>query len=391
MKVALLGPFSGPDLKCGQGLAGGVDAVMVALASGLAAHPDVTLHVVTAVPGLSAPTTHVLPGLTLHRVPHPRGDRLLLRKPAVRPIRRTLARIAPDVIHAHMAGPYAAAGLQSGRPTVITLHGVVFREAALALAHSGWTTRVRWSYDSWYERWIVRQAPDLITISPYVTKEYRRLTKARFHHIENPADDRFFQIPAKTGDTTAPRLLCVARTIPRKDILTLIKAFARVQKTVPAATLAIAGQTDADLAYTATCQDLIRRLGLEGTVHFLGGIGGDDLAVCYAQADLFLLTSRQETAPVVIAEAMAAGRAVVATRVGGVPFMVADGRTGLLADPGDAQGIAAAVLALTTDPNRREAFARDARIVARERFSLEAVIQRTVMLYRGLIDGSLSD
>lgn len=383
MKVAMLGPF--PDA---QAVTGGVDAVVRALADGLAARPNVDLHVITAVPGLASAQAERRGGLTLHLAPHPYRDRLLWRQPVVRHLLRALAAAAPDVAHAHMGGIYADAALQWGGPAVITLHGVVFREAALALASSRLPVRLRWQLDALYERWVVRRARDLVAISPYVAQEYRPLTRARFHDIENPVDDRFFDVPAAMAqafdDAAGPRLLCVARVIPRKDILTLIRAFARVREGFPGVTLEIAGQDDADPAYAAACREEIGRLGLAGGVRFLGGMFGVELAACYARADLVLLTSRQETAPVVVAEAMAAGRPVVATAVGGVPFLVTDGQTGLLAPPGNAAGLADAALALLRDPARRQAFGVAARAAARQRFSLAAVVERTLALYQTL-------
>ena len=381
--------------------------MVAALTNGLAAHPEVELHVITALPGLRAATTtlnqscHVpgtykVPGTAreisgaangtywLHRVPHPRGDRLLWHQPAVWPIRRALDAIQPEVVHAHMAGPYADAALRSGRPAVITLHGVVFREAALALAHSSAATRLRWQLDALFERWVVRRAANLIAISPYVAHEYRPLTCGRFHEIENPVADRFFDVPALNRlHEGALRLLCVARIIPRKDILTLIETVARVREAFPAVRLEIAGHTDDDPAYFAACRSAVERLGLDANIHFLGSLGGAELADCYARADLLLLTSRQETAPVVVAEAMAAGRPVVATGVGGVPFMVADGKTGFIAPPGDAAALATHCVNAAA---RRCDMGRAARAAAETRFRLTAVIERTVALYRELLE-----
>ena len=388
MKVALLGPF---PADVATGLAGGVDAVALALARGLAARPDVELHAVTAVPGLAAGQQITRDGFTLHRVPHPRGERLLWHQPLVRGLRRTLDAIGPDVIHAHVAGPYADAGLQTGRPTVITLHGVVFREAALALAHSSLGGRARWLVDAWYERWIVGRARHLVVISPYVAQEYRSLTRGRFHDIENPVADVFFGVPppspppVSTGGGWGGGLLCVARLIPRKDILTLLDAFARIVADAPEATLEIAGQTDADPAYTAACLDAVRRLGLTERVRFLGGVGGQALVDCYARARVILLTSRQETAPVVVAEAMAAGRPVVATAVGGVPFMVQEGVTGFMAKPGDAAGLAQATSVLLAQPDRCRAFGQAGRAAAERRFRLATIVERTLALYREVI------
>lgn len=380
MKVALLGPYPQSEL------AGGVDAVMRALVSGLVTRGDVDLHVVSSVPGLRRPEVLRQHGWFLHRVPHLRGDRLLWHQPAVWPVRRALAEIAPDVVHAHMAGHYADAALRSGKPTLITLHGVVFREAALALARAALPVRLRWQLDALFERWVIGRARDIIAISPYVAEEYRPFTRARFHAIENPVADEFFTVPeAVPGLLATPRLLCVARVIPRKDILTLLAVFGRVLAAWPQAQLEIAGSTTADPQYAALCQNTAEGLGLIGKVHFLGDLNGRALLDAYARADVVLLTSRQETAPVAVAEAMAAGRPVVATSVGGLPFMVADGITGKLAAPADAAGFAQAVLSLLGDPDLRLACGRAARAAAEERFRLRKVVARTVDLYRQLL------
>ncbi|MGV8084617.1 MAG: glycosyltransferase [Coriobacteriia bacterium] len=111
--------------------------------------------------------------------------------------------------------------------------------------------------------------------------------------------------------------------------------FARVRQALPAAVLEIAGQTDADPDYVQLCLRKAHELNIEDAVTFLGNLHGKELLDAYGRAQLVMLTSLQETAPVTIAEAMAAGRAVVATSVGGVSDMIADGVTGILApEPG---------------------------------------------------------
>ncbi len=379
MKVALLGPYPSQ-------IAGGVDAVVAALAQGLVRRPEVNLHVLSAVPGLNVPKEESRPGLTLHLVPHPRGDRLLWHLPIARVLCQILARIAPDVVHAHMASFYADAALRSGRPAVITPHGIIFREAALAQGNSSLPAQLRWLLDMWYERWVLRRAKDLVAISPYVAQEFRRLTKARFHDIENPVADSFFELPSRdTRVDGQHRLLCVARVIPRKDILTLLQAFVLVKAECPGASLDIAGDMNANPDYSTICTETASKLGLGTSVRFLGDLQGAALLERYAAADLVTLTSRQETAPVTIAEAMAAGRAVVATNVGGVSFMVANGRTGLLTAPGDAHNLASAAITLLADDERRARFGRMARLEAERRFRLKAIVERTMTLYSDLI------
>jgi glycosyltransferase involved in cell wall biosynthesis len=83
---------------------------------------------------------------------------------------------------------------------------------------------------------------------------------------------------------------------------------------------------------------------------------------------------------------MAAGCAIVATRVGGVPDAVVPGETGLLVEPGDPKALAAALATLLGDPERRLALGRAARVRAEARFSVERMVERYLVLY-GLTDG----
>jgi len=382
MRIAMLGPYP-QDPGTDVALIGGVDAVVVALAHGLTQRPGTTVHLVTAVPGLTAPETRQLDGLVLHRVPRPRGGRLMWHRPVVKGLLEALHEIQPDVVHAHGSGPYAAAALQSRRPNVITLHGMIFREAALGWSDSSWPERLRWQWDALYERWVVRGATDIIAINPYVAREFTPLTQARFHAIENPVEDRFFAVPDEVPG--GHNILCVARVIPRKDILTLLRVFALVLNAVPAATLTIAGETDSAPDYFAACQDLAGELGIGQRVQFIGNLNRSALTEAYAAASVVALTSRQETAPVTVAEAMAAGRAVVATRAGGMEFMIADGETGLLAAVGDAATLGQHLTGLLENAPARHIMGRRGREIAESRFRLSRVVNRTLDLYAELI------
>jgi len=385
MKIALLGPC--PTEICSgrpdQPLAGGVDAVVLALARSLAGRPDVALSVMMAVPGLARPVRQPGDGFTLISVPRPRGGRLTGQRPVVENLRGQIAALAPDIIHAHSAGIYAGAALASGRPAVVTLHGIIGREARQAWANSSWPDRLRWLADARYEASVVRRASDIIAISPYVLAEFRSRTPARFHLIENPVDDRFFDIATPLPEQD--RLLCVARVIPRKGILGLVEAFGLLVRQRPAATLTVVGETASDADYAARCRERATQLGVAGRVHFAGAQPPDTIRAYYAASDVVLLASEQETAPVTLAEAMAAGRPVVTTDVGGCAAMVADGVTGRVVPPRDPQALAAATVELLADPARAATMGRAGRDAAAARFRLASITTATLEVYARIL------
>jgi glycosyltransferase involved in cell wall biosynthesis len=112
-----------------------------------------------------------------------------------------------------------------------------------------------------------------------------------------------------------------------------------------------------------------------------------DVPVLLAAADAFLLTSVSEGLPVTIIEAMAAGLPVVSTGVGGVPEIIDDGDTGLLAPAGDVDALAQAMLRISQDANLRESLAARGRERAASRFSEERMIERYHSLYAELTQG----
>ena len=118
-----------------------------------------------------------------------------------------------------------------------------------------------------------------------------------------------------------------------------------------------------------------------GAVTMLGPLRTEDLLEEYRRASVFVLASEQETSPMVIAEAMAASVPVVATRVGGIPHLVDDGRTGLLVAPGDVASLAGAIRGLLADEPRRAEFARRSHLRAQERFRLADVAARVREVY----------
>jgi glycosyltransferase involved in cell wall biosynthesis len=142
-------------------------------------------------------------------------------------------------------------------------------------------------------------------------------------------------------------VVTVARLSPEKDITTLLFAAKLAVAQDPSFRLEIAGDGPcaADLRRTAS------DLGLDGCVRFHGQVR--DVPALLTRAGLFVLSSQTEGVSLTLLEAMACGLAVVATRVGGNPEVVADGETGLLAPPGDPAALAQAMLRLRRDNEER--------------------------------------
>lgn len=375
MRVLLFGPY--PLL--GQTLVGGATAVVQMLARGLAKRPGHEVIVASVHPGV-APGIERDGPVTVHRLPVTRWRRLRWQRDLRRALVATAADAQPDVIHAHGVNFYAAAAQDAPYPSLVTVHGVIKREAVLSSAQNPkeW---LAWRYDALYEAWVLRRARHCTAISPYVRRAFASYTHIAWRDIANPVEDDCFDL---VPQPQPGRLLCPARVIPRKGIDTLIRAFARIGPDFTAAHLLIAGETETNPGYVAACRDLIAAAGLRERVHFLGNLARPDLLAAYQGAQAVVLAARQETAPVALAEAMAAGCPVAATAVGGVPDMVDHGQSGLLVPLDDAVALAQALGRLLADPAQAARWGQQARRQA-QRFRLDAVLDQTVAAYWDVI------
>ncbi len=174
-----------------------------------------------------------------------------------------------------------------------------------------------------------------------------------------------------------PLLLAVGRFAPQKDHATLLAAFAKVRERHPAARLGLLGVGPLEAQTRAEAE----RLGVAAAVALPGRVAVRDWL---ARADVFVHTSRWEGFGMVLLEAMLAGLPIVATQASAVPEVVADGASGLLVEPGDAEGLARDVDALLADPGRASAMGAAGLERARRRFSVAAMTDRTLALYESV-------
>ncbi len=222
----------------------------------------------------------------------------------------------------------------------------------------------------WHERWLwplsrriicnARAVEQLLTARCGVDPQ-------RVAFVPAAVDLDRFQ-PGPPPDDPQPLVLSIGRLVDVKDPLTLLAAFRRVAERVPQARLELVGSGP----LRGRLQRRVEAWALTSRVVFVRGAA--DVRPCLRRARVFALASRSEAAPNAILEAMAMGVPVVATRVGGVPELVRHGETGLLVEPGDAQGLADALVALLTDAARAQALG----LAGRSRAAAEHTLARTI-------------
>jgi len=168
----------------------------------------------------------------------------------------------------------------------------------------------------------------------------------------------------------------VARLVPVKDHDTLLRAFRIVADSIPMAKLIIIG----DGSERNNLERLVERLDLEGLVRFLGN--RNDIPELLSCLDVAVLSSTEEGLPLSILEAMACGKPVVATNVGGIPAVIQHGKNGVLVSTRDISGMANALLDVLSDKNRAEKMGMNGRKLIEKRYDLNYSLKKYFALYK---------
>jgi glycosyltransferase involved in cell wall biosynthesis len=269
------------------------------------------------------------------------------------------------LVHTHMPAPAVAARLAlPGR-----------RPAFVHTEHNLWD-RYR-PATRWANRLTYGRNAAVIAVSDAVARSVggaRPAPDVVVHGVDAPAGPPGdpAEALARLGLAGAgPVVGTVGNFTAKKDHATLVRALARMSDDVRLVLVGL-GPLEDEL------RALVGREGLAARVTFAGS--RDDVAALLPAFDVFALSSRYEGLPIALLEAMAAGRACVATSVGGVPEVVSDGVDGVLVAPGDPDALARALTALLDDPARRAGLG--ARAAARaEDFRLDAAVARIEAVY----------
>ncbi len=279
-----------------------------------------------------------------------------------------------DLVHAHAFGYFptwagAAVRRMRGTPLVITTHSDPGRGLA---------------FSSLYHRAVARatlRAADRIVAQSEVERRFLvglGLDSGRI--VVLPTGIGLDEFTARTSPpaTGVVRLLYVGRLdFEQKGLDLLLDAMARLPRDPPVS-LRVVGD---DWGALAPMRAFATRPGLAGRVEFAPSASRVQVLEAYRTADVFVLPSRFESFPRALLEAMAAGLPVVATRVGGVPEIVDEGRNALLVAPGDAEDLATALATICSDGPMRERFGPESRRRA-AKYDWERLVPR----YRALFD-----
>jgi glycosyltransferase involved in cell wall biosynthesis len=300
-------------------------------------------------------------------------------------VRQASAAMRAQIIHTHSfrAGMLGAAilamPLTGGVRLVATIH---------SYPPGAHTMRGRHARHPWAIRLVVRRASRLITVSEALRRELVEAwpdAEAKSICIPNGVDTRAETVKPAAARAAlglavrGPVIGMMARLAPQKGIADFLHAARIVASGYAEASFVLAG----DGPLRGQAEALRGELSMEDRLHLLGHISSPREFM--AALDVLVVASTSEGSSVAAMEAMAAGRPVVATAVGGVPEVVTEGETGLLVKPSDPEALAAAVAQLLADPARAREMGERGRQQAAQRFDVRQMIARTEEVYADVI------
>ena len=374
LRVMMIGPYpQSPDR-----INGGVASAVMYLSQALAAEPGIDLIGVRIAKGRADSCQSTQFNWPVADLPLGRLGLTTFYRRQKHRLGELINHFRPDIVHGQGTDIAGFLAVGCGLPAVLTVHGLL---GECARFQTDPATKARAVLAAMLtERNTVRRATDLIAISPYVTRYYQKEIKGRIHDVPNAVAPNFYRL-ARVPERG--RLLYAGRIAHGKGLIELLQAVARNRATVTRLVLAGAAP---DPVYEDLVKNEAVRLNLAECVQFAGLLRESALLQEFARAEALMLPSHQETAPMVVQEAMAAGLAVIATNVGGIPEQVEHEVTGLLFEPGDVNQLTALIARFGNDEDLSRRLGAAAKAVAIERYQASAVARATISVYRTMLD-----
>jgi len=291
-------------------------------------------------------------------------------------------RIKPDIIH--IQGSYRVPYLlyvlllaPRRYKKLMTIHGIVGIETQFDEK----TSTIGKFLGTLLEKIAIARIPNLIVCSPAVKallNEYQK-TDSRFHVIPNGIEFEDTQT-IKNVELHHPNVIFIGRLTRVKGVDVLIKAIPLVKEVIPNIHLYIIGSGPME----NELKEIVKSMRLEENINFLGVVSDLEKFSYLKSADICVLPSFYEPFGIVLLEAMACKTAIIASDVGGIPYVLGDGEAGILFKCGDVDDLAKKIILLLSDERKRKELA-DAGYKRVKVFTWKDVALSTKKLYTRLV------
>ena len=381
MTIAQIGPFP-LDVNC---IKGGIESSVFGLAGALAESQRVEVFDFPRQDGREE--TQMVRGMVVHRYCNTGRHNEDAASRCDKMVGDILS-IQPDVCHIHGSGLMSKclfdALRERGIRPVLTVHGLAHIEKWKLLKHS---PSLKHLYQYWRqsktEFGLLGEAEWVIVDTEYVRKEIEGYFKKRkisslpeMAVIPQGIDPVYFDLPRPEWNRN---ILSVGAFSRRKGHLLLIQAFEKLCERMPDAHLDIAGIV-AEPDYYAAVLAYLKESPRKDRISLHTDLSQEALQGLFQQSCVFALHSKEESQGIALVEAMAAGLPVVATKVGGIPYVVHHRRDGLLSEYGDIDSFCSSLFNLLSDPGLWSAFSTRAQSSALD-YSWQKIAERILQEY----------
>lgn len=311
-----------------------------------------------------------------------KAERFLARQKLYARIRKRVKEINPDIITVH--GTEHISGntvIRMKFPVVLWMQGLMRR------VYAGYDTKVTRQLIGRETR-LFRNLQYFITAQPHIQQEIRKENSgAMFYPLFYPVNPIAFEEVKPDGPICAD--ICYSGSIlKRKGLREFIEAMIILNKSFPDLKAMIIGSAP-DKEFFTALKTRISSMGLTDRIIFTGKLEQHEEVIAKVRSSrIFVYPTHADTAPLSVAEAMAAGRAVIASSVDGIPTMLDEGRCGLMVPPRDPVALSRGIKQLLEDDDLRQHIANQAKQFARDHFYPEKISRDYLSLCRSIIEGA---
>jgi glycosyltransferase involved in cell wall biosynthesis len=300
-------------------------------------------------------------------------------------MKRKIMDINPDIVHvistSYIYSPVAAF-LRDKFPTVLTVYGIGAKEIKYNVRYYKHAHQfISALFAIINEKYVLSKIPNIIADAPSIKDLISKWTKSKIYVVPDGIEyDKIERTPQHTLANKSPDIFIVANLEKLKGVDILIRAIPKVIEAIPNLSMRIAGYGPEE----NELKKLVKELNLEDHVTFLGYVSEEDKFKNCLSSKITVVPSRWDCLPITLLEAMACGKCIIASNVGGIPDVIEDGVDGLLFESENVEDLADKIITLLKDEKLREDMGRAAKEKAKQ-YDWSKIAERTVEIYKDVI------
>lgn len=297
---------------------------------------------------------------------------------------KELEEIKPDIVHGHgTENLFSYVTVTSGYPHVISIQAIIKNLL------KEYPRKTRQYYEhfivQFVESYTIRRAKNIVIKAPFTEKFVREINKsAPITLLENIVNEKYFGV-VRNLSPDQKTILFIGSVSALKGVEELIAAFETVSESFDNVQLLIVGVGDHSYI-EQKIKPMIQKISGKDKITLLGYKTIPEIASILSKTDILVLPSYSDTSPNVIGEAMAAGVPVIGTNVGGIPFMLKNGETGLIVPVRDSKALSESICVLLKNKEASEMMSRHAKEESLKRFSETAFTDKIITIYRNILN-----